>query len=142
MLWSVTTGAKRRQVLSGAGAMVSLKRRSSVSLKFEAQMLAEKGINDAAFTQAVVPLRKSLGSTIRRNEWWFGTVLPRAGSQPFRLSWAAGIQSDYEAATAAELSALAKVVFAKEPLIVIANSMGSPVRAVEPKAKAGAGEIP
>ena len=42
MLWSVTTGAKRRQMLSGAGAIASLKRRSTVSSKVEAQMLAEK----------------------------------------------------------------------------------------------------
>jgi hypothetical protein len=42
MLWSVTEGANRRQVLSGAGAMASSKARSSVSSKFEAQMLAVK----------------------------------------------------------------------------------------------------
>ena len=42
MLCRVETGSKRRQVLSGTGAMASLKARLSVSSKVAVQMLAEK----------------------------------------------------------------------------------------------------
>jgi zinc protease len=77
-------------------------------IRNEAIALAGQGIDDKLFEPAKVAALKSAAEKKQSNEWWFSTVLPYAGWQPFRMFWASGIEQDYQAITAAQVSALAK----------------------------------
>ena len=77
-------------------------------IRSEATALAGPGIDDKLFEPAKVAALKSVAEKKQSNEWWFSTVLPYAGWQPFRMFWAGGIEQDYQAITADQVSALAK----------------------------------
>jgi zinc protease len=70
--------------------------------------LAAHGVDDQLLAQAKTPVVKSLAAQRQQNQYWLGSVLSRAAAQPFRLDWAATMEADYDAITAAELSDLAK----------------------------------
>lgn len=91
-----------------------------------ADILATKGIDEALLDQVKTPVVKGLAARKQRNDWWLGTVMPRLATQPFRLAWAADIEADFAAVTAAELSSLAKRFLRRDrALLVIGVSTGS-----------------
>ena len=58
--------------------------------------------------------------------WWLG-LLSRAPEQPFRMVWQAELEADLKAATADELTALARqYLVPARALIVIGSSTGKP----------------
>jgi zinc protease len=77
-------------------------------IRAEANALAGQGIDDKLFEPAKVAALKSVAEKKQSNEWWFSTILPYAGWQPFRMFWASGIEQDYQSITADQVSALAK----------------------------------
>lgn len=90
-----------------------------------ADKLAASGIDDALLDQVKAPVIKGLAARKQRNDWWLGTVMPRLATQPFRLTWAAEIEPDFAAVTAAELSILAKRFLGHEhALVVVGISTG------------------
>jgi zinc protease len=77
-------------------------------IRAEATALAGQGIDDKLFEPVKDAALKSVVEKKQSNEWWFSTVLPYAGWQPFRMFWASGIEQDYQSITADQVSALAK----------------------------------
>lgn len=73
-----------------------------------AKDLAAKGVDPELLERVRAPIIKSIGVQRQQNQYWLGSVLDRAATQPFRVEWAATMESDYTAITAEELSALAK----------------------------------
>ena len=89
------------------------------AIRAVAKRLVEEGIDDALLQQIKPPLIKNLAAQRQQNGYWLNQVLSRSQAQPFRFAWAEVMESDYQAVTAAELSALAKQFLVSEPLIVI-----------------------
>ncbi len=84
-----------------------------------ADAIAADGVDPAIFDQVKTPAVKSLAARIQRNDWWAGVVMPRLATQPFRLDWARDIETDYQAITAAELSALARRYLVRSAALVV-----------------------
>ncbi|HWA86467.1 MAG TPA: insulinase family protein, partial [Opitutus sp.] len=76
--------------------------------------LATQGITDDELERARKPLLTMLNETLRRNDYWLGSVLARAQEKPEMLDWARDRIADYNSITTAELSALAKQYLGKE----------------------------
>ena len=89
-----------------------------------AKRLAEEGVDQALLEQIKPPLIKNLAAQRQQNGYWLNQVLSRSQAQPFRFTWAENMEADFQAVTAAELSALAKQFLTAEPLIVIGVSPG------------------
>ena len=73
-----------------------------------AKDLATNGVDPELLERVRGPIVKNLAVQRQQNQYWLGSVLDRAAVQPFRIEWAASMEADYAAMTAAELSALAK----------------------------------
>jgi zinc protease len=84
-----------------------------------ADALVASGIDDALLDQVKTPLVKGLAARKQRNDWWLTTVMPRLATQPFRLTWAKGLESDIQSITAVELSALAKRFLVRDQALVV-----------------------
>lgn len=69
--------------------------------------LAKNGVSEDELDRARKPILTSIRESVRTNGYWGGTVLARAQEKPEVLDWARSREPDYEAITAAELSALA-----------------------------------
>ncbi len=70
--------------------------------------LCEKGVTEDELERAKKPILTSIRESSRTNAYWMGSVVSRAQEKPAVLDWARSRASDFEAITAAELSALAK----------------------------------
>ncbi len=73
-----------------------------------AQELVDQGVSDELLAQVKTPIIKNLAALRQQNQYWLGSVLSRCASQPFRITWADGMEADYAAITSAEIAALAK----------------------------------
>ena len=73
-----------------------------------AQELVDKGVGTDLLAQVKPPVVKSLAAQRQQNQYWLGSVLSRAMTQPFRIDWATTMEADYGSITALDLSQLAK----------------------------------
>jgi zinc protease len=73
-----------------------------------AKDLATNGVTDELLNSVITPVIKNLASQRQQNQYWLRAVIDRCIQQPFRLEWAATMETDYAAMTAADLSKLAK----------------------------------
>ncbi|MBA3938240.1 MAG: insulinase family protein, partial [Planctomycetes bacterium] len=73
-----------------------------------AQELVDKGVGTDLLAQVKPPVVKSLAAQRQQNQYWLGSVLSRAMTQPFRIDWATTMEADYASITALDLSQLAK----------------------------------
>lgn len=89
-----------------------------------ADRLAADGIDAALLDQVKTPLVKGLAARKQRNDWWAGVVLPRLATQPFRLEWARGIETDFAAVTADELSGLATKFLVRSRALTVIGVAG------------------
>jgi zinc protease len=79
-------------------------------------------VDPAVLDRVRQPILRSIAERRRQNGWWLG-LLSRAPEQPFRMQWQATLEQDITAATAEELSALAKTyLVADKALMVIGTS--------------------
>lgn len=85
----------------------------------EAARLATEGPDEDLFTRVRTPLVKSLPSIRNRNDWWLGSVVPWAASQPFRMDWITAMDADYTDATRADIAALAAALLVNARAIVV-----------------------
>lgn len=70
--------------------------------------IAQNGVTQDELERAKKPVLTSLRESARTNGYWLGSVLSRAQEKPEVLDWCRSRYSDFEAITAAELSAFAK----------------------------------
>jgi zinc protease len=106
-------------------------------LRAEAAALAEKGVDDKLLEQVRIPLMKSFPGMQQGNEWWFSTVLPYAGWQPFRIYWAANLETDYQSIASAEVSALAGQYLVDSKAFAVVGVSGGSEAMLETAGKAG-----
>ncbi len=89
--------------------------------------LHDHGIDDALLAQVKTPTVKGLAARRQRNDYWLSSVLERLPEQPFRLDWAAAMEADYAAITAAELSVLAAQYFDNDKALTVTGvCVGTP----------------
>ena len=72
-----------------------------------AEELRAGGVNDDELQRTREPVLTSIRESWRQNGYWLGSVLSHAQEKPQYLDYARHRQADFEAVTAAELSALA-----------------------------------
>ena len=89
--------------------------------------LRTQGVGADVFERASIPLRKGIPNQLKQNGWWLNTLI-RAADQPFRLEWPKTLQSDYDAITAADLSALAAELFDPERAVRIVGICPGPAK--------------
>ncbi|MFZ9747645.1 MAG: M16 family metallopeptidase [Opitutaceae bacterium] len=76
--------------------------------------LARNGVTAEELERARLPARTAIRESLRTNAYWLQAVLGRAQEKPEVLDWARSRTADLEAATAAELSALARAYLGRE----------------------------
>ncbi len=93
----------------GAISMVLPERAELVAGLFHtvAAEIAASGVDADEFERVLKPRLSGIAEQLRKNQYWLNTVLAASQEAPQRLEWARSLQSDYAAATAAELRELA-----------------------------------
>ncbi|MBA2481986.1 MAG: insulinase family protein, partial [Planctomycetes bacterium] len=95
--------------------------------------LAEKGVDDELLSHAKEPTVKNLASYRQKNGYWLGSVMARCRDQPFRLDWAATMEEDYAAITAAEVGDLAKRFLVNDRALQVVGVCTGPPADAAPK---------
>lgn len=84
--------------------------------------IAADGVDAELLAQVQPPLLNALDGVLAANTYWLNSVVDRLPQQKFRLDWADSMREDIAAITAEELSALAFIYLASEPLTVVGVS--------------------
>jgi len=112
------------QLSVNAAVAPDLADKSLAVIKALGKELSEQGITDAQLIQSKAPLTRNLTAQRQQNGYWLNTVMARSQQHPQRLEWAATMEADYAAISAAELSELAKRYLAGETLVVVGVCSG------------------
>jgi len=81
--------------------------------------LHEEGVSEELLTQVKEPSVRGLPAYLDGNGYWRDSVLAQSASQPERLRWADDMLEDYQAISAAELSALARSYLDRDQAVLL-----------------------
>ncbi len=81
----------------------------SAAVREIATALQKNGVSADALQRARLPLLAAIEDQRRTNAYWLGTVVATGQRDPRRLDWARSLSADFQAVTAADVTALARL---------------------------------